>query len=131
MASAEQPIPLETSFSGSAPQRKVTFFDSFCLGTVAAIVAATAVFPMDKIKTRLQSNGGTIWSNARNIVANEGTWRLYRGLSPQLAMIGPVNAGQMATNDFVQGLFRGLSTQHFLLTYRKARTRPGSFNYGS
>jgi len=47
------------------------------------------------------------FGNARHIVTQEGATRLYRGLSPQLAMIGPVNAAQIATNDFVQRQFRG------------------------
>jgi len=74
------------------------------------------VFPMDKVKTRLQSHGGTIISTATQIIAKEGTLKMmFRGLSPQLVMIGPVNAAQMTTNDFVQRKFRGKSERDLKL----------------
>jgi len=96
---------------------QVSFVESFLLGTVAAVISATAVFPMDKVKTRLQSSvGGSIFSTFRQIAAAEGITKLFRGLSPQLAMIGPVNAGQMAANDFVQRKFRAGQDRELLFS---------------
>jgi solute carrier family 25 aspartate/glutamate transporter 12/13 len=98
--------PVRKSLHGS--DADISLFQSFYLGTIAAVIASTVVFPMDKIKTRLQSvpSKGSILSTARSIVVQEGILKLYRGLSPQLVMIGPVNAAQMAANDFVQRKFR-------------------------
>jgi solute carrier family 25 aspartate/glutamate transporter 12/13 len=104
--SIQEPQQVRKSLHGS--DADISLFQSFYLGTVAAVIASTVVFPMDKIKTRLQSvpAKGSIFSTARNIVVQEGLFKLYRGLSPQLVMIGPVNAAQMAANDTVQRKFR-------------------------
>ena len=51
------------------------------LSGLSAMVGATAVFPMDKIKTRLQTTqgaGANIVSVAKQIVQKEGVLRLYR-----------------------------------------------------
>jgi len=86
---------------------KQNFVSSFAMGTVAAVIASTCVYPLDKIKTRIQSGGGGIISVLRTILTKEGPLYLYRGLSPQIAVIGPVNAAQLAANDLGHRFFRG------------------------
>jgi solute carrier family 25 aspartate/glutamate transporter 12/13 len=86
---------------------EVTFIKSFFLGIISAGVASTFVYPLDKIKTRIQNSGGTISSSLRSIWKNEGPIYLFRGLSPQIAMIGPINAAQLASNDLGHRFFRG------------------------
>lgn len=89
---------------------KMTLLESFGLSGLSAMVGATTVFPMDKIKTRLQTSnvpGATIFSMAREIVQKEGFFRLYRGLQAQLAGITPEKALKLTSNQFFVDTLKG------------------------
>jgi solute carrier family 25 aspartate/glutamate transporter 12/13 len=68
---------------------------SFSLGSVGGAVGATAVYPIDLVKTRMQNQrsrvvGELLYRNSidcfRKVIKNEGFLGLYRGLGPQLVV---------------------------------------------
>uniref|UniRef100_A0A8C5C2T8 Solute carrier family 25 member 13 n=1 Tax=Gadus morhua TaxID=8049 RepID=A0A8C5C2T8_GADMO len=86
----------------------------FTLGSVAGAVGATAVYPIDLVKTRMQNqrtSGSLVeelmYKNSvdcfRKVVRYEGVFGLYRGLVPQLLGVAPEKAIKLTVNDFVRG----------------------------
>lgn len=68
---------------------------SFTLGSIAGAVGATAVYPIDLVKTRMQNQrskvvGELLYKNSldcfKKVLKNEGFTGLYRGLGPQLVV---------------------------------------------
>jgi solute carrier family 25 (mitochondrial aspartate/glutamate transporter), member 12/13 len=68
---------------------------SFTLGAIAGAVGATAVYPIDLVKTRMQNQrskvvGELLYKNSidcfKKVIKNEGFLGLYRGLGPQLVV---------------------------------------------
>lgn len=66
---------------------------SFSIGAVSSAVGATAVYPIDLVKTRLQAQKNVSGSAPMykgvvdcfaKVVKNEGVGALYKGLIPQL-----------------------------------------------
>ncbi|KAK1880892.1 Calcium-binding mitochondrial carrier protein Aralar2 [Dissostichus eleginoides] len=89
----------------------------FSLGSVAGAVGATAVYPIDLVKTRMQNQrssgslvGELMYKNSfdcfRKVVRYEGLFGLYRGLVPQLLGVAPEKAIKLTVNDFVRGKTR-------------------------
>ncbi|KAG9355458.1 hypothetical protein JZ751_000296 [Albula glossodonta] len=75
----------------------------FSLGSVAGAVGATAVYPIDLVKTRMQNQrtsgsfvGELMYKNSfdcfKKVVRYEGFFGLYRGLVPQLLGVAPEKA---------------------------------------
>ncbi|KAJ8403094.1 hypothetical protein AAFF_G00360100 [Aldrovandia affinis] len=86
----------------------------FSLGSVAGAVGATAVYPIDLVKTRMQNQrtsgsfvGELMYKNSfdcfKKVVRYEGFFGLYRGLVPQLLGVAPEKAIKLTVNDFVRG----------------------------
>ncbi|QLQ82608.1 hypothetical protein HG537_0H03710 [Torulaspora globosa] len=85
-------------------------FDSlynFTLGSVAGCIGATAVYPIDLVKTRLQAQRST--SQYKNsidcfvkIFSKEGIKGLYSGLGPQLLGVAPEKAIKLTVNDLMR-----------------------------
>ncbi|ORZ02665.1 mitochondrial carrier domain-containing protein [Syncephalastrum racemosum] len=84
---------------------------SFTLGSVAGAVGATAVYPIDLVKTRMQNQrskvvGELLYKNSldcfKKVIKNEGFVGLYRGLGPQLVGVAPEKAIKLTVNDFVR-----------------------------
>ncbi|KAI8076779.1 mitochondrial carrier domain-containing protein [Halteromyces radiatus] len=84
---------------------------SFVLGSIAGAVGATAVYPIDLVKTRMQNQrskvvGELLYKNSldcfKKVVKNEGFLGLYRGLGPQLVGVAPEKAIKLTVNDFVR-----------------------------
>ncbi|XP_059366250.1 electrogenic aspartate/glutamate antiporter SLC25A13, mitochondrial isoform X2 [Carassius carassius] len=86
----------------------------FTLGSVAGAMGATAVYPIDLVKTRMQnqrSSGSFVdelmYKNSidcfKKVVRYEGFFGLYRGLVPQLLGVAPEKAIKLTVNDFVRG----------------------------
>ncbi|XP_061110988.1 electrogenic aspartate/glutamate antiporter SLC25A13, mitochondrial isoform X2 [Conger conger] len=86
----------------------------FSLGSVAGAVGATAVYPIDLVKTRMQNQrtsgsfiGELMYKNSfdcfKKVVRYEGFFGLYRGLLPQLLGVAPEKAIKLTMNDFVRG----------------------------
>nr|XP_008110762.1 PREDICTED: calcium-binding mitochondrial carrier protein Aralar2 isoform X1 [Anolis carolinensis] len=89
----------------------------FALGSVAGAVGATAVYPIDLVKTRMQNQRSTgsfvgelMYKNSfdcfKKVLRYEGFFGLYRGLLPQLLGVAPEKAIKLTMNDFVRDKFR-------------------------
>ncbi|KAM6959219.1 electrogenic aspartate/glutamate antiporter SLC25A13, mitochondrial [Aplochiton taeniatus] len=105
--------------SGGAPSRTILTQVAesaykFTLGSVAGAVGATAVYPIDLVKTRMQNQrttgslvGELMYKNSldcfKKVVRYEGVFGLYRGLVPQLLGVAPEKAIKLTVNDFVRG----------------------------
>ena len=72
---------------------------AFTLGAIAGAVGATAVYPIDLVKTRMQNQrskvvGELLYKNSidcfKKVIKNEGFSGLYRGLGPQLVVSNPL-----------------------------------------
>uniref|UniRef100_A0A1Q3FF15 Putative calcium-binding mitochondrial carrier protein aralar1 n=1 Tax=Culex tarsalis TaxID=7177 RepID=A0A1Q3FF15_CULTA len=84
----------------------------FTLGSVAGAVGATAVYPIDLVKTRMQNQrtGSFIgevayrnsWDCCKKVIRHEGALGLYRGLVPQLMGVAPEKAIKLTVNDLVR-----------------------------
>ena len=74
----------------------------FALGSIAGACGATAVYPIDLVKTRMQNQrtGAYIgelmyrnsWDCFKKVIRHEGLTGLYRGLVPQLMGVAPEKA---------------------------------------
>ncbi|KAF5400591.1 Mitochondrial solute carrier [Paragonimus heterotremus] len=87
----------------------------FALGSVAGAIGATAVYPIDLVKTRMQNQrtGSSVgelmyknsWDCFRKVIRFEGLSGLYRGLLPQLVGVAPEKAIKLTVNDLVRDQF--------------------------
>ncbi|XP_051992405.1 electrogenic aspartate/glutamate antiporter SLC25A13, mitochondrial-like [Xyrauchen texanus] len=80
----------------------------FTLGSVAGAVGATAAYPIDLVKTRIQNQHSSCSFIDELMYKNsfegyEGFFGLYRGLVPQLLGVAPEKAIKLTVNDFVRG----------------------------
>ena len=74
----------------------------FTLGSIAGATGATAVYPIDLVKTRMQNQrtgsyiGELMYRNSfdcfKKVIRHEGVFGLYRGLVPQLMGVAPEKA---------------------------------------
>ena len=84
----------------------------FTLGSVAGAAGATAVYPIDLVKTRMQNQrtssyiGELMYRNSfdcfKKVVRHEGFTGLYRGLVPQLVGVAPEKAIKLTMNDLAR-----------------------------
>ncbi|XP_042206784.1 calcium-binding mitochondrial carrier protein Aralar1-like isoform X2 [Homarus americanus] len=84
----------------------------FTLGAFAGAVGATAVYPIDLVKTRMQNQrtgsyiGELMYRNSfdcfKKVIRHEGVMGLYRGLVPQLIGVAPEKAIKLTVNDLVR-----------------------------
>uniref|UniRef100_A0AAR5Q5Q0 EF-hand domain-containing protein n=3 Tax=Dendroctonus ponderosae TaxID=77166 RepID=A0AAR5Q5Q0_DENPD len=84
----------------------------FTLGSIAGAVGATAVYPIDLVKTRMQNQrtgsfiGELMYKNSfdcfKKVIRHEGIFGLYRGLVPQLLGVAPEKAIKLTVNDLVR-----------------------------
>ncbi|XP_043797152.1 calcium-binding mitochondrial carrier protein Aralar1 isoform X4 [Apis laboriosa] len=87
----------------------------FVLGSIGGAVGATAVYPIDLVKTRMQNQrtgslvGELMYRNSfdcfQKVIRHEGFFGLYRGLLPQLMGVAPEKAIKLTVNDFVRDKF--------------------------
>ncbi|XP_058472393.1 electrogenic aspartate/glutamate antiporter SLC25A12, mitochondrial-like [Solea solea] len=88
----------------------------FTLGSIAGATGATAVYPIDLVKTRMQNQRSTgsfvgelMYKNsfdcAKKVLRYEGFFGFYRGLVPQLIGVAPEKAIKLTVNDFVRDKF--------------------------
>lgn len=82
---------------------------SFFLGSIAGCVGATAVYPIDLVKTRMQAQKHkAFYDNSfdcfKKIIKNEGFKGLYSGLGAQLVGVAPEKAIKLTVNDLVRGI---------------------------
>uniref|UniRef100_A0A7E5A194 Calcium-binding mitochondrial carrier protein Aralar1 n=1 Tax=Panagrellus redivivus TaxID=6233 RepID=A0A7E5A194_PANRE len=84
----------------------------FTLGSVAGACGATAVYPIDLVKTRMQNQrtgsyvGEVAYKNSfdcfKKVIRFEGVRGLYRGLPPQIVGVAPEKAIKLTMNDLVR-----------------------------
>lgn len=89
----------------------------FGLGSVSGAIGATAVYPIDLVKTRMQNQrtGSFIgelmyrnsWDCFKKVIRHEGVFGLYRGLLPQLIGVAPEKAIKLTVNDLVRDKLTG------------------------
>ncbi|XP_030881037.1 calcium-binding mitochondrial carrier protein Aralar2 [Leptonychotes weddellii] len=83
----------------------------FGLGSIAGAVGATAVYPIDLVKTRMQNQRSTgsfvgelMYKNSfdcfKKVLRYEGFFGLYRGLLPQLLGVAPEKAIKLTVRPF-------------------------------
>lgn len=106
----------KSSFGITIPvQHLVKSLYHFAVGSVAGCIGATAVYPIDLVKTRIQNQRAVIPSERlyRNaidcfvkVVRHEGPFGLYRGLLPQLIGVAPEKAIKLTMNDLMRTLLR-------------------------
>lgn len=87
----------------------------FSLGALAGALGATAVYPIDLVKTRMQNQrtgslvGEVAYRNSldcfKKVVRHEGVLGLYRGLVPQLIGVAPEKAIKLTVNDLIRDKF--------------------------
>ncbi|KAH8554760.1 mitochondrial carrier domain-containing protein [Umbelopsis sp. PMI_123] len=92
---------------------------AFTLGAIAGAVGATAVYPIDLVKTRMQNQrskvvGELLYKNSidcfKKVIRNEGFPGLYRGLGPQLVGVAPEKAIKLTVNDLIRGKLKNKET---------------------
>ncbi|GAB1290543.1 Calcium-binding mitochondrial carrier protein Aralar2 [Apodemus speciosus] len=120
LADIERIAPLEEGmlpFNLAEAQRQLAESAyRFGLGSVAGAVGATAVYPIDLVKTRMQNQRSTgsfvgelMYKNSfdcfKKVLRYEGFFGLYRGLLPQLLGVAPEKAIKLTVNDFVRDKF--------------------------
>ncbi|KAJ3591768.1 hypothetical protein NHX12_006900, partial [Muraenolepis orangiensis] len=99
-----------------APRQAVESGYRFGLGSIAGATGATAVYPIDLVKTRMQNQrssgslvGELMYKNsfdcAKKVLRYEGFSGFYRGLVPQLIGVAPEKAIKLTVNDFVRDKF--------------------------
>ena len=83
----------------------------FALGSIAGATGATAVYPIDLVKTRMQNQrtgsyiGELMYRNSfdcfKKVIRHEGVTGLYRGLVPQLMGVAPEKAIKLTVSTFL------------------------------
>ncbi|KAF9400466.1 hypothetical protein BGX21_004242 [Mortierella sp. AD011] len=93
----------------SQPTSSSKFVSKLAAGAVAGITGVLIVYPLDMVKTRLQSQKKDAMGKLqyrggldcfRQVIAKEGVRGLYRGIIPNLIGITPEKAIKLAVNDF-------------------------------
>merc|ERR1712038_1692004 len=97
----------------------------FGLGSIAGAAGATAVYPIDLVKTRMQNQrtgsyvGELLYRNSfdcfRKVIRHEGPTGLYRGLVPQLMGVAPEKAIKLTMNDLVRDTIKKNNDQRIPL----------------
>lgn len=80
---------------------------SFFLGSIAGCIGATAVYPIDLVKTRMQAQKHkALYDNSfdclKKILRKEGFKGLYSGLGAQLVGVAPEKAIKLTVNDLIR-----------------------------
>ncbi|WRT64308.1 uncharacterized protein IL334_001240 [Kwoniella shivajii] len=85
------------------------FVYTFASGAIAGCTELLLLYPLDVVKTRQQldtaKNGTGMVQTFKNIIAQEGPGRLYRGILPPLFMEAPKRAVKFAGNGSWGALF--------------------------
>lgn len=91
-------------------------------GAAAGVLEHCVMYPMDSIKTRMQSllptfSGQTLVSTFKNMVQQEGLGRPFRGIGVVVAGAGPAHAFYFATYEYSKETLSKLYPQNNQLTY--------------
>jgi solute carrier family 25 carnitine/acylcarnitine transporter 20/29 len=93
----------------SKPSR-VSLTEEAAGGLLAGIVGTVIGFPLDLIKTRMQTHqgqpGGGIFENGLRVVKSEGILALYKGIAPPLISLSILNTFTFASYSYFQTIFQ-------------------------
>lgn len=100
-------IPNENTYHSDGLSSIFKSIHSFVLGSVAGMIGATIVYPIDMVKTRMQNQkGNSLYTSYldcfKKIVRNEGLLGMYSGLLPQIVGVAPEKAIKLTLNDLVR-----------------------------
>ena len=101
-------MPVTPNISKVERPKKLPIHIKLVVGAVAGAFGTTCIFPIDMIKTRLQSSGQGISpvEVCKKIYHNEGGIRaFYRGLGPNLIGVIPEKAIKLAANEAFREMF--------------------------
>ncbi|KAF0973665.1 hypothetical protein FDP41_007052 [Naegleria fowleri] len=95
--------------TSSSSTGTTTFLKNLSIGAASGCIAACTIFPLDLLKTKIQSSSGqqSIVQIIRDTIRpdNGGLGALYRGLAPNLVGIMPEKAIKLAANDFFRSFY--------------------------
>lgn len=102
-------VTQNTSSSNKSFLQFIQSIHSFLLGSLAGMIGATIVYPIDIVKTRMQNQlGNTVYSSYldcfKKLLKNEGILGIYSGLLPQIIGVAPEKAIKLTVNDLVRGI---------------------------
>jgi len=89
-------------------QTKLPIPHKIVVGALAGIVGTTTIYPLDMIKTRLQTSQGSLKGPVdafKRILASEGAKGFYKGLGANLVGVTPEKAIKLAANEFFREAF--------------------------
>ncbi|KAE9413049.1 hypothetical protein Angca_010087, partial [Angiostrongylus cantonensis] len=111
----EEFLQATQSYAQITPYEVLESMYRFLLGSIAGACGATAVYPIDLVKTRMQNQrsgsfvGEVMYKNSwdcfKKVIKFEGLLGLYRGLLPQIVGVAPEKAIKLTMNDFVRDKF--------------------------
>lgn len=88
----------------------------FGLGAFSGATGATAVYPIDLVKTRMQNQRNTAsrlydssYDCFKKVIKTEGVKGLYKGIGPQLVGVAPEKAIKLVVNQLARQLFQKMS----------------------
>lgn len=87
--------------------RAKTLSEEALAGLSAGIVGTVVGYPLDVIKTRMQTSGGAFLTTSIFIVRNENILSLYRGVGPPLISLSILNTVNFASYSYLQELVGG------------------------
>jgi solute carrier family 25 aspartate/glutamate transporter 12/13 len=102
VAPTNDPVATSASAMPLAKPPKVPLPYKLVVGAVAGVFGTTCIYPLDMVKTRLQT-GKSMYSGPlttiRSILQHEGVRGFYKGLVPNLVGVTPEKAIKLAAND--------------------------------
>lgn len=116
MSAPAAPAPAAPAKGGS--KKKISFFEDFMLGGVAAAVSKTASAPIERIKLLIQNQDEMIKAGRLaepykgvadcfgKVVKEEGFTQLWRGNMANVLRYFPTQALNFAFKDYFKGLFK-------------------------
>lgn len=84
--------------------------DNVIAGGGAGVIEICLMYPTDVLKTRFQLSTGASQSlpvMVKDMVAKEGWWVFYRGISAPILSEAPKRAVKFSANEFYRGIFKG------------------------
>lgn len=92
--------------------RNIHFGEEAIGGLSAGIVGTVIGFPLDLVKTRMQtasasSGSGGMLAVATHVVRTEGVWALYKGIAPPMISLSILNTMSFTSYSYFRELYGG------------------------
>lgn len=90
----------------TSPPKTVTLPQKLAVGASAGILGTSIIYPIDVLKTKLQSSSQRLsWRNFGTVLSQVRSGGLYRGFSACLIGIAPEKALKLTTNDVIRDFY--------------------------